>query len=32
MVQWLSRYQKFWPEKLNALGAVLKEIPDDKGK
>jgi DNA-binding transcriptional ArsR family regulator len=32
MVQWLSHYQKFWPEKLNALGAVLKEISDDQGK
>lgn len=29
MVQWLSHYQKFWPEKLEALGAMLKEMPDD---
>lgn len=28
MVQWLSHYQKFWPEKLEALGAMLKEMPD----
>ena len=32
MVQWLSHYQKFWPEKLEALGALLKEIPDDEGE
>ena len=32
MVQWLSHYQKFWPEKLNALCAILKEIPDDEGQ
>jgi DNA-binding transcriptional ArsR family regulator len=36
MVQWLAHYQKFWPERLNALGAVLnemspKEAPDDHG-
>jgi DNA-binding transcriptional ArsR family regulator len=29
MVQWLSHYQRFWPEKLEALGAFLKEMPDD---
>ncbi len=23
MVQWLSHYREFWPEKLNALGALL---------
>jgi DNA-binding transcriptional ArsR family regulator len=28
MVQWLSHYRQFWPEKLNALSALLKEIPD----
>jgi DNA-binding transcriptional ArsR family regulator len=29
MVQWISHYKQFWPEKLDALGDVLKEIPDD---
>ncbi|MGB6190831.1 MAG: metalloregulator ArsR/SmtB family transcription factor [Terracidiphilus sp.] len=29
MVQWLSHYQKFWPEKFDALGAMLKEMSDD---
>lgn len=29
MAQWLNHYQKFWPEKLQALGAMLKEMPDD---
>ena len=28
MVQWLSHYRQFWPEKLNALNALLKEMPD----
>lgn len=28
MVQWLSHYRRFWPEKLDALSALLKEIPD----
>jgi DNA-binding transcriptional ArsR family regulator len=28
MVQWLSHYRQFWPEKLNALSALLKEMPD----
>jgi len=32
MVQWLSHYRQFWPEKLNALAAVLKEMPEDEGK
>jgi DNA-binding transcriptional ArsR family regulator len=32
MVQWLSHYQRFWPEKFNALGEVLKEMPEDEGK
>jgi DNA-binding transcriptional ArsR family regulator len=33
MVQWLSHFQKFWPEKLTALGELLKELPDvDAGK
>ncbi len=32
MVQWLSHYRQFWPEKLAALSAVLKEISDDEGK
>jgi DNA-binding transcriptional ArsR family regulator len=33
MVQWLSHYKQFWPEKLNALNALLKELPDaDAGK
>jgi DNA-binding transcriptional ArsR family regulator len=33
MVQWLSYHQQFWPEKLKALGALLKEIPNaDEGK
>jgi DNA-binding transcriptional ArsR family regulator len=30
MVRWLSHYQQFWPEKLNALSAMLKEMPIDK--
>jgi len=29
LARWLSHYQQFWPEKLEALGALLKEIPDD---
>ena len=29
MVQWLTHYQKFWPEKFDALGAMLKEMSDD---
>jgi DNA-binding transcriptional ArsR family regulator len=32
MVQWLSHYKQFWPERINALSAILKEIPDDEGK
>jgi DNA-binding transcriptional ArsR family regulator len=28
MAQWLSHYRQFWPEKLNALSALLKEMPD----
>jgi DNA-binding transcriptional ArsR family regulator len=33
MVQWLTHFRRFWPEKLNALGELLKEIPDaDAGK
>jgi DNA-binding transcriptional ArsR family regulator len=32
MVQWLSHYRQFWPEKLDALDAMLKEMPDDEGK
>jgi|SRR5579863_578421 len=28
LVEWLSHFRKFWPEKLNALGELLKEIPD----
>ena len=27
-VEWLSHCRRFWPEKLNALGALLKEMPD----
>ena len=29
MVEWLRHYQRFWPERLDALGAILKEMPDD---
>ena len=29
MVQWLSHYRQFWPQKLDALGAMLKEMSDD---
>jgi DNA-binding transcriptional ArsR family regulator len=33
MVQWLSHYQQFWPEKLEALSALLKEMtPNVEGK
>ena len=33
MVQWLSHNKQFWPEKLDALSAMLKEMPlDDEGK
>jgi DNA-binding transcriptional ArsR family regulator len=28
MVQWLAHYRQFWPEKLDALDAMLKEMPD----
>jgi DNA-binding transcriptional ArsR family regulator len=29
MVTWLSHYKRFWPERLAALSAMLKEMPDD---
>ncbi|HEX4019551.1 MAG TPA: metalloregulator ArsR/SmtB family transcription factor [Acidobacteriaceae bacterium] len=32
MMQWLDHYRQFWPEKINALSAMLKEMPDEKGK
>ena len=32
MEQWLSHYKQFWPEKLNALDAMLREMSDDEGK
>jgi DNA-binding transcriptional ArsR family regulator len=32
MAQWLSHYRQFWPEKLDALGAMLKEMPDVEGE
>jgi DNA-binding transcriptional ArsR family regulator len=32
MVQWLSHYKQFWPERLNALGSVLKQMPADEAE
>ena len=29
MVQWLRHYETFWPEKIEALGTMLKEMSDD---
>lgn len=29
IVDWLSHYRRFWPQKLDALAVVLEEIPDD---
>ena len=26
---WLDHYKRFWPERLNALNTMLKEMPDD---
>lgn len=30
MVDWLSHYRKFWPEKLDALNAMLQEMARTK--
>jgi DNA-binding transcriptional ArsR family regulator len=32
LVQWLSHYQRFWPERLNTLGAVLQQITSETDK
>ncbi len=29
LVDWLGHYRKFWPTKLDALNAMLKEIRDE---
>jgi len=28
-VDWLSEFQRFWPDSFNALDAVLQTMPDD---
>src|SRR5258708_1825068 len=30
IVQWVSRYERFWSEKLDALDAFLANQPDDE--
>ena len=32
LINWLAHYEKFWPERLDALSAMLKTMPEGEKK